>query len=300
MPTALSAVPPVTAASTRQPRMAPRPRVVVAAIRNVRHDGAALRWAVFEAVPHVDVVQVVHAYSTSTDPIVSAAQASARDIGYLSSWEIVASAVEQGSRLRPDVAIIGSPVGGPVETALTTLSDDATLLVIGDDEASTPGRHVAAHLQQSAHCPVVCVPRGSETFSALPVTVVADELGLSEATLAFAADFAVRHGVTLQVARTWQSLHRPDATPGPLELATEQAELDAELDDLRGAHPTLAIASRIELDDGWLDRIREHSSLVVAGRRSAARLGLQSPLPLPVSPVAFVPESWADTVDRTS
>jgi len=273
-------------------------RLIAVAIRNVRHDGAALRWAMFEAVPHLDAVQIVHAYPVSDDPLVSAAQAVSRDLGYLAGWEIVAGAVEQGSRMRPDVALIGTPVGGPVETALTTLSGAVALLVIGDDEPATPNRRIAAHLQLSAQCPVVCVPRGSETFSALPVTVVADDLGLSEATLRFAADFALRHGVTLQLARTWRSLHRAVAAnggmPDPAALADEQAELDAELSDLRREYPGLAIVSRIELDGAWLERAREHSSLVVAGRLTAPRLGLVSPLPTPLCPVALVPESWSD------
>src|SRR5262249_55736543 len=147
------------------------------------------------------------------------------------------------------------------------------------------------HLRRSAHCPVVCVPRGTEIFEQLPVTVVADDLGLSDEALQFAAQYAERHQVTLEIARTWRSLHR-DVPAAPATLADEHTQLDAEVAGLRRSYPDLAVASRIELDESWLARARAHSSLVVVGRASAERLGMTSPLAEPLCPVAFIPDRW--------
>ena len=125
------------------------------------------------------------------------------------------------------------------------------------------------------------------------MTVVADELGLCDEVLGFAAQYAERHHVTLEIARTWAALHR-DGPPDAAALADEHAQIDADLSDLRRAHPRVAITSRIELGDTWLDRVRAHSSLVVVGRSTAARLGITAPLPDPLCPVAFIPDRWLD------
>lgn len=250
-------------------------RLIGVGIRNVRHDAAALRWAVFDARPGQDVVRILHAAEPSD--------------GRFTGWQTVSAAVEHGSRQRSSVAIIGSPTIGPPERVLQSESHELALLVLGDDEPATPHRRIAAYLRRTAHCPVVCVPRGTEIFEHLPVTVVADDLGLSDQVLEFAAQYAERHDVTLEIARTWRSLHR-DLPPAGATLADEHAQLDEEVAGLRKSYGKVAVASRIELDAGWLARARAHSSLVVVGRATAERLGMTSALAEPLCPIAFIPD----------
>jgi hypothetical protein len=164
-------------------------RLIGVGIRDVRHDAAALRWAVFDARPGHDAVRIIHA----VEPF---------DGRRLTGWEAISAAVAHGSRQRSSVAIIGSPSAGPPERVLQAESAELAVLVLGDDEPATPHRRIASHLRRSAHCPVVCVPRGTEIFEHLPVTVVADDLGLSDQVLEFAAQYAERHQVTLEIART--------------------------------------------------------------------------------------------------
>ena len=206
-------------------------------------------------------------------------------------WQPVCAAVEHGSRQRSSVAIIGAPRAGSAEHVLQAESENLALLVLGDDEPATPHRRIASHLRRTAHCPVVCVPRGTEIFEGLPLTVAADDLGLSDQVLEFAAQYADRHQVPLDIARTWRSLHR-DVPADAATLAEEHTQLDEELAGLRRSYRNLAVVSRIELDDRWLERVRAHSSLVVVNRATAERLGMTSPLPDPLCPVAFIPDSW--------
>jgi hypothetical protein len=252
-------------------------RSIGVGIRDVRRDAAALRWAVFDARPGRDVVRILHAVEPFD--------------GRLTGWQPVSAAVENGHRQRSSVAIIGSPTAGAPERVLQAESDELALLVLGDDEPAIPHRRIAAHLRRTAHCPVVCVPRGTSMFEDRPVTVVADDLGLSDQVLEFAAQYAERHHVSLEIARTWRSLHR-EATADPATLADEHTQLDAELTGLRRSHPNVAVATRIELDDCWLERARAHSSLVVVGRTTADRLGMTSPLIEPLCPIAFIPDRW--------
>jgi hypothetical protein len=264
--------------AAREPAPPDSRRLISVGIRDLRIDGAALRWALFDAIPGADVVQVVHAYQ----PVHGEA---------FEGWGAVSTAVEAGARHSADVAIIGSPFPGDPEIVLQARSAEAAILVLGDDEPASPQHRIAAHLQRTAHCPVICVPRGAEVIEDKPVTVVADELGLSDAALDFACDYALRHAVTLDIARTWRSLHRDEPLTAAA-LADEQAQLDAEFSDLRTRHPHVAIASRIELDPSWLDRARAHSSLIVVSRQTAVRLGITTPLPTPLCPVAVIPDVW--------
>ena len=255
-------------------------RLIGVGIRAVRHEAAALRWAVFDARAGRDVVEIVHA----VEPL---------DGNRLNGWQTVSAAVGHGSRQRSSVAIIGSPSAGPPEHVLQAETDTLALLVLGDDEPATPHRRIASHLRRTAHCPVVCVPRGTEIFEGLPVTVVADDLGLSDQVLEFAAQYADRHQVPLDIARTWRSLHR-DVPADPATLAEEHTQLDDEVAGLRRAYRNLAVVSRIELDASWLERVRAHSSLVVVGRATAERLGMTSPLSEPLCPIAFIPDRWLE------
>lgn len=88
--------------------------------------------------------------------------------------------------------------------------------------------------------------------------------------MCFAADYAQRHGLTMQVALPWTAL-AADARPGVTWLAHQQEELDAQLASWRDRHPRVPIAARIELDDDWLTYLAAHSSLLVLPARALAR-----------------------------
>lgn len=262
-------------------------RLLGVGVRDIRTDAAALHWAILDARPGVDVIQVVHAYQPVHGEV-------------FEGWDIVSAAVQVGARERASVAIIGSPFPGDPEQVLLAQSAEAVLLVLGDDQPASPQHRIAAHLQRTARCPVVCVPRGATVLDGKPVTVVTDDLGLTDVTLDFACEYAERHGVTMEIARTWRSLHRDGAAPNPGELADEHAQLDAELTNVRKRFPGVPIASRIELDEGWLDRARAYSSLLVVGRQTALRLGITSPLREPLCPVAFIPDAWHNRLARNA
>lgn len=257
-------------------------RLLSVGIGDLRNDAAALRWAIFDALPGTDVVQVVHAYQPAHGKA-------------FEGWGAVSAAVQAGARQCAAVTIIGSPFPGDPEVVLQAQSAEAVVLVLGDDQPASPQHRIAAHLQRTAHCPVVCVPRGADIIEDKPVTVIADELGITDVTLDFACEYAERHEVTVDIARTWRSLHRGDLLDAGT-LADEQAQLDTQLTDLRRRHPHVAIASRIELTPSWLDRARAHSSLIVVSRQTAVRLGMTTPLPTPLCPVAVIPELWMKAV----
>lgn len=284
MSTSASAAHPLGSATL--PRAAADHRLIAVGVKDVRNDASALRWALYDARPGRDVVYVLHAHEPHGP-------------GHRREWNTVTAAIQLGSRQRSSVAIIGSSAAGTAEHVLLAHAAGASELVVGDDELDVPRRRVAAHLQRTAHCPVVCVPRGAEAIADLPVTVVADDLGLTGETLEFAAQYADRHEVTLDIVRSWHSLHC-EGLPRPERLADEQAQLDGQLADIRIRHPHISVVSRIELDESWLPRVRRYSTLVVLARQTAARLGQNSPIARPLCPMAFIPDRWLKLPDSDS
>jgi len=176
---------PAPASQHRAVRPAGR-RVIGVGIRQVRRDAAALRWAMFDARPEQDVVEVLHAVER-----VSGAASS--------GWDEIAAAVAVASRQRPGVAVIGAPTAGSAEQVLQAESDQLAMLVLGEDDPAAPHRRIAAHLHRTAQCPVVCVPPGAEIVDRLPVTVIAADLDQCDAAMEFAAQYAERHGAALRV-----------------------------------------------------------------------------------------------------
>ena len=128
-----------------------------------------------------------------------------------------------------------------------------------------------------------------ERYGTKPVTVVADEQGLSEKAMAFGAEVALRSGVGLQVSRSWSALDERLPETGEW-IAEQQQELDAQLASWRQHYPTLPLSARIELDDAWLERLRRGSSLLVVPARSATLLRSEPLDPSNACPVATVPD----------
>lgn len=268
-----------------------RTRLIGVGVRDTDHDAATIGWAVAEATPGADVVHVVHAYTPvqlpgcAWDPVTRA-----RDARYAAGKQIMARAVQRGREHHADLQVDGSAIAGAPADVLEELSDIVDLIVIGDDAAEpSVGRKISWRVQDVARCPVVCVPPGDHTPRDLPVTVVADDRGLSEPVIRFASDAATRRNVTLQVSRTWTSLHR-EGGPGLFSLADQHEKLDAQLASWRADYPHLGIVGRIELDDGWLAHLRAHSSLLVAGAGSAGSVRGATTGSSPTCPTATVPD----------
>jgi hypothetical protein len=272
-----------------RPRTARPGRVIAVGVRDHAYDAATLSWAQAEATGGADALHIVHAYvplrldGCTWDPV-----RRQRDARALVGRRITAQAVQRARTARPDVLVDGSTILGLPADVLQEFSTVADLLVIGDDsDLPEQVRKIAWRVQDHARCAVVTVPHTYRpTTIDEPVTVVLSESGLSEPVLRFGADAATRHNVTLQVSRSWTSLHE-GARNGPTWLAHQQEELDGQLADWRERYPTLPIVARIELDDAWLSRVAGGSSLLVAGAGTAGVL--RSPAGPTGCPVAVVP-----------
>jgi hypothetical protein len=249
-------------------------RIIAVGVRDHTYDAATLAWAEHEAVPGADALHLVHAYvplrldGCTWDPV-----RRERDARALLGRRVTAQAVQRARTACPGVLVDGSTIQGLPADVLHEFSAVADVLVIGDDSIDpTEVRKIAWRVQDHARCPVVSVPRHYEPSKAdEPVTVVVDETGLAESAMRFAAREAIRHDVTLQVSRSWTSLHEGDKD-GATWLAHQQEELDSQVADWRDRYPQLPIVARIELDDDWLVRVAARSSLLVAPVRAAPLL----------------------------
>jgi hypothetical protein len=277
-----------------RPRLLHPGRVIAVGVRDHEYDEATLSWVEREAVSACDAVHLVHAYvplrldGCTWDPV-----RRERDARALVGRRITSQAVQRVRAARPDVLVDGSTIQGLPEDVLQEFSTVVDLLVIGDDSALPSSvRKIAWRVQDHARCPVVTVPRGYRPACAdEPVTVVLSETGLAEPVMRFGAQAATRHERTLQVSRSWTSLHEGERT-GPTWLAHQQEELDGQLADWRERYPHLPIAARIELDDEWLTRLAQGSSLLVAGAAAAGLLRLaQGAAGCPIAIVSSRPRS---------
>lgn len=257
-------------ASTAEPvRRIPVPagaRRIAVAVRDVDEDAAALTWAAFDAMARVDSVHVVHAYEpVRLDGCVWEPVLRERDKRRHLADRAAARAAQRLRASRDSFPVDSSAIGGTPEEVLCELSTVADLIVVGADRPSSPTsvHRVAEYLLGHTRCPVVCVPRGHRLpDDGAPVTVIGDDQGLPATALEFAAGYAQRHGVALQVSRAWSTLHEGDH-PDTTWLAHQQEELDTELAGWREGHRDVAVSARIELDDDWLPRLAAYSALLV-------------------------------------
>lgn len=250
-----------------------RGRLIAVAVQDADRDAAALAWAAFDAVAGVDSVHVVHCYiPLHVDDCSWAPVTRARDDRRQAAKRIAATAVQRLRAMRPGLTVDGSAIAGLPSDVVIELSSVVDVVVVGADRPgrSIGTRHVALRVQEHARCPVVCVPAGHRLpDDGPPVTVVAGADGIPEAAMRFAAGYAHRHGVALQVSRAWADLHEGDR-PGATWLAHQQEELDAQLASWRAAHPYVPISARIELEDDWLPGLAAHSGLLVVPGGSLA------------------------------
>lgn len=289
--TTLHVLPPADAPSPLAVARPPAPRVVGVGVRDHAHDAATIAWATADAVPSIDALHIAHSYvplrleGCAWEPV-----SKARDARYLAAKRVVGQAVQRANVSDAHLRVAGSAIAGLPDDMLIELSDVVDLLVIGDASATRATRSIGWPVQDHARCPVVCVPSGYR-FRAdeRPVTVIVDETGISERVLRFGLAAARRHGVGLQVSRTWESVHE-GTDPGPTWLAHQQEELDTQLADCRALVSEVAITARIELDPGWPARLRAASSLLVAGVGGVTAFRSRVARRQGDCPIAMVPE----------
>jgi hypothetical protein len=189
---------------------AERGRLIAVAVRDADEDVAVLAWAAFDSVAGVDAVHVVHCYTPiGLHDCYWTQVTRARDDRRRTANRIAAVAAARVRAAGRELVVDGSALAGPPADVLIELSSVTDVVVVGADAPADPAasRHVARTVQERAECPVVCVPAGYRPRAdGTSVVVIADDSGIHEAAMRFAAAYAHRHRVALQVSRTWPSL----------------------------------------------------------------------------------------------
>ena len=262
--------------------MYPHQRLIAVGIGDVDRDGGVLAWASTEAVPEVDVVQVVHAYAptrtggSNWGPLESARQARRRR-----AERTVARGVQRLRSARPGLRVDGAALGGGSVEVLAEVSEFVDLVVVGEDDVSAARPRTGWRVRENAQCPVVSVPsqwRAEDAAQHGPVTILVDGLDLPVPLLVLGFAEAARRGTSLCVAQLWA------AVPGsgvmsPSLIAERQEHLDATLQIWRDWHPAVAVMAKLLLGDGPPDvrRLRSASQLIIVAPDSPHALLLAGP-----------------------
>lgn len=257
----------------------PSGRMIAVGVGDADADAAVLGWVAGEAVPGRDVVHVVHAYvPAGLEGCLWEPMSRRRDSVRLAASRAGAMAVQRLRLARPGLRVECSVVGGLPVDVLHEFSHLADLTVIGHAAGARVSPQLSAWMGAG---PVVRVPERWRTPAAgSPVAVLVDGTDLPAAGIAFAADWARRHGAAVQVCVA--SSRRYDSGPPTAEwLAGQQEQLDTQLAEFFAEQPGVAVVGRIEWRPGWRERLASEVSLIV-GRT----------LPLPGGcPVVTVPDA---------
>jgi hypothetical protein len=264
----------------------PRQRLIAVGIGDVERDSGVLAWACTEAVPGVDIVQVVHAYApTHAEGSSWGPMESARQVRRRRAERVVARGVQRLRFSRPGLRVDGTALGGESVDVLAEVSEFADLVVVGEDDLSAARPRTGWRVRGSAQCPVVSVPpqwRAEDCAGNAPVTVLVDDLRTNSdlpvplLVLGFAE--AERRGTSLCVAQFWTGPHE-SGPMSPSLVADRQAQLDEMLQIWRGWHPTVGVMAELLLGDvpAAARRLRTGSQLVVVASDSPHALRLSGP-----------------------
>lgn len=269
-------------------------RTIAVGVRDNLRDAATLTWAMHEARADIDVLRLLHAYVAMRPnaPTVAPRPGPANS-PFAAGNQVLTDAARTVSRAHPDLRTKQFAIAGLPEEVLVEQSAIVELLVIGDDSANIEEtRKITRLIQTRAGCPVVSVPTGYRPGSdRSAVTVIAGDRGLSDSAIRFGADMAIRHRATLQVSRTWESLHEGEQQ-GPTWIAHQQENLDGQLAGWRARYPHLAVVARLELGSGWLGRLRSMSALVITDQASASIVRTANSALPELCPTVAVSETW--------
>lgn len=220
---------------------------------------AATHWAAREAVSRRLPLVLAHAFtppiggfadgyisSVGADVVTSmqeGAEASLRDMAAM------LRTAHPGLEVHQEVMVASPPA------ALVEASDGATILVVGTRGLGgfrglilgSVGVQVATH----AHCPVI-VLRGEAAPGADSVVVGVDDSPLGEVAVAFAFDYASRHGLRLHAVHAW------DIPPYDV-LATTATTPVASLKELAEVEERIASEALAGFRDAYPDvEVEEH------------------------------------------
>ncbi|GAA2753963.1 universal stress protein [Amnibacterium kyonggiense] len=194
--------------------------------------------------------------------------------------------VAQAALDAPFLRVIGEIAVGHRKDELERRTGRSAVLVLGSDRS--PGVvdrlrwNVATRIASRAHGPVIVVPPGAADRRG-PVVAGVDGTSAARAAALRAAEFAEATSAPLVLLHAWQAVGEPDVPPEPPEddgigvdrevpgedvpsRTVEHAHaavLDAVLQEVRAAHPTLRVTGRLV-----------HESAPVALREAAADAGL--------------------------
>ncbi|MBG6181805.1 universal stress protein [Arthrobacter sp. CAN_A1] len=248
-------------------------RPIIVAFRDRATGPALLRWAVqrslitgqhvtvLHAIPDQSLVLPVEAGGTPYGTLIAAARLILDDESRLVCAEF------------PGAHVTANVHSGDIVDALVSLSEDASLLVVGADRVDGhTGEYLGSVGQQAAlgsAAPVVVLPREPRSGNATVVVGVDGSLE-SEAALRVAAAEASRSGGQLTVVT---SANATDAPGGPAEHSTSSA-----LEDIRGQYPQVTIARQIDDQRTPVQSLLFHAAdadLLVIGRHGrGARPGI--------------------------
>lgn len=170
---------------------------------------AAVQWAALEANRRTAPLIVVHATGFARGANLPPARAALADLMQQSYEQLAAEGVEIARTAAPQATVTGEVRYGPARHVLTTASNDAALLVVGNRGAGlfVGGMlgSVAFAVTSRATCPVVVVrgdavaPLGPQR----PVVVGYDGSGHSSEALAQAFQFAAAANTPVTVLTAW-------------------------------------------------------------------------------------------------
>ncbi|WP_298460872.1 universal stress protein [uncultured Cellulomonas sp.] len=252
---------------------------VVIAVDGSAHSARTVDWGLDEAASRGARVLVVQAFQ---EPFVLAWGwfPGLRDTTrYVGTKRYLADVRSHVRRQRRGVPVDTRVLYGPPAAALSRLSRDAQLLVLGARGRAHPadiGRLVP-HLVKHAHCPVAVV--GEIAPAAAPVVVGVDGSPASLDAAHAAALEAQRRGVELRVLHPRSAGPVAGARTGtPPGVEGDRAEptpreVRAVVDALRAQHPDLDV--RVQPSDDAADALvrsgRDASVVVVGDRRAGSR-----------------------------
>jgi nucleotide-binding universal stress UspA family protein len=278
---------------------------VVVGVDDAASTGAAVAWAADEAALTGARLHLVHAWQWDSDEGAGSLDATlVRESGERS----LDALVQQAKDRHEDLHVSSASAEAPPRKALTTVSADARLLVVGSRGlGGFPGLltgstslHVAAH----AACPVVVVP--SEDWARVGgVCVGLHRRGADEPVLSFAFETARQRKLPLRVVHTWsyRLLRLSGSTAPPVYEAGHAEEeqvrmVDAVLADWRTRYPDVAVEADVVRSNPAkrLVALSEGQQLVIVGREGnpdgpVRRLGSvsQAVVQHAKCPVAVVP-----------
>lgn len=215
---------------------------------------AALEWAIREAASRHEHLRVVHA-----EPDLAGWDAAAMTAPGTPpvpppgvSGPILEAAAELAKQSGVDVSTLS--LQGGAASVLVEQSKHARTVVIGSRGMSSVASAVlgstVSHVASHARCPVVVVQSGGNPAG--PVIVGVDGSAESEETLAWAFDYASRHGLPLEVLHAYAIPVYPGVVPyvPPVEITRATSDFEERVtgEALAGwseGYPDVQVSSRV-------------------------------------------------------